>query len=102
MRGNARSSVKEGGTGRGVQVTLGSGFGWRLMGRFGFGIVVVGAVSGALGGLGTLGFGGGSGICLPFAREYTSHLGIPVQHHCNRICSCFLRSQSQVANNRNE
>lgn len=62
MRGIARSSVNDGGTGTGVQSTFGRGFGLRLTGTLGFGAVVAASDFGILGGLGTLGC---SGICLP-------------------------------------
>jgi hypothetical protein len=65
MRGSARSSVNDGGTGTGVQSTFGSGFGLRLTGTLGFGAVAGASDFGTLGGLGTLLLLGSLGICLP-------------------------------------
>ena len=104
MRGKARSSVKDGGTGRGVQVTLGRGFGWRLMGRLGFGIVAVGAgaVLGALGGFGTLGFGGGSGICLPLPGSIPVILEFPSSITATESAPVFFAARVKLLDNRNE
>ena len=65
MRGSAKSSVNDGGTGTGVQSTFGSGFGLRLTGTLGFGAVVGASDFSTLGGLDSVRLLGSSGICLP-------------------------------------
>ena len=65
MRGRARSSVNDGGTGTGVQRTFGRGFGLRLTGGLGLEAATLDTVLDTLGGLGSLRFLGASGICLP-------------------------------------
>ena len=103
MRGNARSSVKDGGTGRGVQVTLGRGFGWRLMGRLGFGSTApAGTVFGALGGFETLGFGGGSGICLPLPGRIPVILAFPSSITATESAPVFFAASVKLLNDRNE
>src|SRR5712671_5614803 len=65
MRGSARSSVNDGGTGTGVQRTFGRGFGLRMTGSLDFGAIVLDTGRGTLACLGTLRPLGASGICLP-------------------------------------